>query len=265
MRSTRMVLGFVAAVCTFGVLTAPAFAKIEKEPVVFGKFIASVPGGTISGATPAKAAGIGEMGESKLGPLEFEECEKELKSKAVVTSESSEEFTTEVIFKKCPFKFQKDNSGAEVHKASFKMNITFHSNGSAEIGEGSAEIATTSIPIKIQKSFCNGVIEIPSQTIPFRAVKNPEDEFEAASYGTEHEPVSGGKLKKFPSGFQEKLDVEWEFKKIQAEATPTANCPLEGGTLNPETKKVEWKTGTMEAELEEITISGGNIGFEPKV
>jgi hypothetical protein len=263
-----MMVGLVAAVCMFGVLTASASAKKITEPVVFGKFVASLPGGTISPEHPAKAAGIGEMGESKIGPLEFEECEKELKSKAMVTSESSEEFTTEIIFKKCPFKFQKDNSGAEVHKASFKLDITFHSNGSTEIGEGSegeAEIAASSIPIKIQKSFCNGVIKIPSQTIPFRAVKNPEVEFESASYGTEHETVSGGKLKKFPSGFQEKLDVEWEFKKVNAEATPTANCPLEGGTFNPETKMVEWKTGTMEGELEEITISGGNLGFAPKV
>ncbi len=271
MRSTRVKLGVVVAVvCAFGALAAPAFAKIEKEPVVFGKFIASLPGGTISEGSPAKATGIGELSEAKLGPLELSEgCEKELKSVSSVTSESSNTFAAEITFKKCPVYMNWEGGSKENRvktETSFKLDITFHSNGALVFGEegGEFEISKATQPIKIRKNYCTGLVVIPAQVIPFRAVKNPEDEFEAASYGTEHESVSGGKLKKFPSGFQEKLDVEWELKKIKVEATETEHCQWGAQPINTETGRREWKTGTMEAELEEITISGGNIGFEPK-
>jgi hypothetical protein len=102
---------------------------------------------------------------------------------------------------------------------------------------------------------------IPSQVIPIRAESKPENEFEAAFYETEHETVFSKKaLEKFPSGFQEKLDIEMEFNKVRTIEQPLPGCRY-NGTLNSE-GFAEFKNGILDAEIEEITIKNGNVGFE---
>ncbi|HYM55837.1 MAG TPA: hypothetical protein VES97_10770, partial [Solirubrobacteraceae bacterium] len=154
----------------------------------------------------------------------------------------------------------------EVKLKSFAIDFEFHSNKAAVIGEGEGEIkikkdSTLSIPVG--KGACTVVI--PEQTIPEKAERKPELEYEAASYTTEFEPA---KIKKFPSGFQEKLNIEMEFKKVESWVKPAPGC-APGGVVNevPETPGfgyVVYGNGTMELELEEITIKNGNVGFEPK-
>jgi len=279
MRRVRLILGLAVAVCAFSVLAAPAFAA---EPVIFGKFIASITGKTVSEAEPGIVKGHGEVSELKLGPYKFT-CEKELKSKGKITSESSDTFFQEVRFTKCTSSRKlEEGLGEEVH-ASFTLGLEFHSNGSAELGEGESEVkilANSPVAVKASKSSC--VVWIPAQTIPIQAEKKPEKEYEAAGYFTEVEKVEGkGLLKKFPDGVREKLDISMEFKKIETleKPPPVGGCTYskveepEGsqGKYNParefnnEKGWIESKGGRLEAELEEIELKNGDLGFEPKV
>ena len=90
MRRTTMVVALAMSVLTVGLLASPAFAAKEKP--VFGKFKATVAG---------SVKGIGEAGEMVLGPYKFEECEKELASRAASTMGESETFFQEVKFRQC--------------------------------------------------------------------------------------------------------------------------------------------------------------------
>ncbi len=287
MRRVRVVLGFAVVVCAFGTLTAPAFAKKHvKEPAVFGKFIASINGRTISPSEPAATkGGHGEVEAMTLGPYVFTGknlgegkghgpiCEKELKGKGGVDSERSETFLQTVTFSKC-IATRRAGSSEEAVSFKFTLAMEFHSNGSAVLGEAEeAEIKilkNSIVHIKGSKSSCEVII--PEQTVPVKAVTKGEKEYESASYETEQEAVEGKKaMKEFPSGFQEKLDITMEFKKLKTieQLDPARGCTNskleEGATFNKEKDQVDYSKGVLEAELEEIEIKGGNIGFEPKM
>ena len=275
MRHVRITVGIVAAVvCVFGVFAGPAFAKKEKKAPVFGKFTANIPGGTISPEHPATATGTGEIDELSLagGALFINECNKEAKSTGSVVSESSETFFQDVTYKKCIAKVTIGKSGltSRMKVPTFHLAMEFHSNHAAVIGEGEEEnlkiVKPSSVTVKIGKTSCSVVI--PAQTIPVKAEKKPEKEYEAAGYESELFPVSKRKLSKFPNG-QEKLYIEWEFKKVESLVKPNENCTYKGGSLDnePETPNygyVVYNEGVFEGELEEISIKNGNVGFEPK-
>jgi len=277
MRRVRVVLGLAVAVCAFGVLVAPAVAKKEvgnktKEPVIFGKFTASIPGGTISPTAKAVATGHGEVTEINLanGGLVIRKCLKPVKSKGEVESESSETFFQNIKFSKCRAVkgFNKGGGIEEPPIATFTLGIEFHSNKSGVVGEGEGEIkikedSSVSIPVA-HKGICTVVV--PEQIVPAKAEKKPEAEYESVSYETEKEPA---KIKKFPSGFQEKLNIEIEFSKVVTYVKPNEFCHP-GGKLVEEKESpwfgyVESRNGKMALELEEITIKNGNLGFEPKI
>jgi hypothetical protein len=283
MRRVRVVLGFAAVVCAFGALTAPAFAK-EKKPAVFGKFTASINGKTISPGEPAATKGHGEVEAMTLGPYVFTGknlgegkgfgpvCEKELKSKGAVDSESSETFLQNVTFAKC-WATRREGASEEAVSFHFTLAMEFHSNGSAVLGQSEdAEIKiikASTVRIKGSKSSCEVII--PEQTVPVKAATKTEKEYETATYETEEEEVEGKKaLKEFPSGFQDKLDIEFEFGKLKTieQLNPAKGCTNskleEGATFNKENDTVEYSKGVLDAELEEIEIKGGNIGFVPK-
>lgn len=275
MRHVRFTVGIVAAVmCVFGAFAAgPAFAKEKKAPV-FGKFTANIPGGTISPEHPATATGTGEIDELNLagGALLITECAKEAKSTGSVVSESAETFFQNVTFKKCFAKVTIGKSGltSRMKVPTFHLAMEFHSNHSAVIGEGEEEnlkiVKPSSVTVKIGKTTCSVVI--PAQTVPVKAAKKPEKEYEAAGYETTIFPVSKRQLSKFPNG-QEELYIEWEFKQLESLVKPNENCTYKGGKLDntPETPNfgyVVYNEGVFEGELEEIAIKNGNVGFEPK-
>jgi hypothetical protein len=256
-------------------LAAPALAK-QKAPAVFGKFTASFPlhPGAISPATPATANGIGEVTEISLagGALTIRECTKELKSTGKVESESSETFLQKITFSHCNAQLKLEKSGfiGKQRIPTFSLGLEFHSNKSAVLGqaeESEVKVVTpSSVSVKIGKFPCTVVI--PSQTIPIKAEKKPEREYEAATYETEMEPA---KIKKFPSGFQEKLDIEMEFSKVVSYLMPNPpGCEAEPGTPvdeevgSPYFGDAGYSKGIMDLELEEITIKQGNVGFAPK-
>jgi hypothetical protein len=276
MRSVRITVGIVAAVaCAFGAFAGPAFAKKEKKAPVFGKFTASIPGGEISPEHPATATGIGAITELSLagGALFVEGCLKESKSAGTVVSESSETFFQDVTYKKCIASVAIGKSGLTSKEKipTFHLAMEFHSNHSAVIGEGEEEnlkiVKPSSVSVKIGKTSC--FVVIPAQTVPVKAEKKPNKEYEAAGYETELSPVKKKQLALFPSGFQEKLYIEWEFNKLESLVKPNASCTYEGGKLDtePETPNfgyVVYNDGVFEGELEEISIRGGDLGFEPK-
>jgi hypothetical protein len=199
-----------------------------EEPIEFGKFVANATGVT---------KGHGEAGEMAIGPYKF------------------------------PNGCEVGGGVEEPVSVSFTLGMEFHSNGFAETGEGAGvEIKKATVKFKAKKSYCE--VNIPTQFIPNQAEKKPEKEFEAFSYKTEKEKLTGSQEKKFGE-FRERLAIEWEFKGFNANVPVTPTCEYrngeEGGKLNPVTKEVEFSGGKMEGELEEITLKGGNLKFVPKV
>ncbi|HTA34523.1 MAG TPA: hypothetical protein VK721_13980 [Solirubrobacteraceae bacterium] len=272
----------------FAAMAAPALAKKEAPKVQFGKFIASLPGTTISEATPATATGHGEVLEGPKGPgielaggaLTISKCTKELSGTGKVVSEKSETFLQNVTFKDCyaqSFTGKNKEIISETKLPTFKLAIEFHSNQSAVAGESETgevkikENSTVVIPVPSKKSPC--AVTIPAQTIPTKAATKPEREYESAFYATETETVEGKKkLERFPRGFYELLDVETEFSKVETWVKPGEHCLYtkgEEGSFDKEEGTpafgyVVYAQGYFFIEIEEIKIKNGNLGFETK-
>jgi hypothetical protein len=275
MRSVRTVIGLAAAVCAFGTLAAPALAAKPKPPLVFGKFVADYPDGTpISPASTATAKGHGELSTLDLaaGALRIEDCE-DVKSTGQVSSESSETFFQNITFAGCYAKVGVNKEFTEELKLpKFTLGLEFRSNGSAEAGAGSiteTEVvnpSTVVIPVGGKKAPCD--VTIPRQVLPSKDVTKPEAEYEFASYGTDTEEANP---KKFPLGYQEELEIGMEFIKMESWVKPSEHCiyePKHEGEYDntpgtPAYGYTVYKKGTMEADLEEIKIKDGNLGFEP--
>src|SRR5271168_4286014 len=126
MRSVRTIaIGCTVAVCAFGGLSAPAFAKGTGPKAVFGKFVAS---------TTGKTAAKGEVSELRLGPYKFtgEQLFNEsnepilngsgepefgpicspLKAKGAVVEGESESLTQKITFAHC-VAYRSAGTGAE--------------------------------------------------------------------------------------------------------------------------------------------------------
>ncbi len=237
MRRVRIVLGLAVAVCAFGALSVPAFAK---EKLVFGNFVASVFGRTITPADPApiienkedeaEVTGL-QLGQFKFGVLEkpsnkpnYEEpCEKAPKVTGEVTEEVSQSLLTEVHLMRCISSIV--DSGTISWKASnIQLAIRFKSNESAEIGntEGGFEIVKTASVLVKGAGTC--LVEIPQQFVPSKAGEKEEKFWEGAEYTPEkEEPVENWekskKLKEqYPGDFKNRLEIETteKFKGIRS-------------------------------------------------
>jgi hypothetical protein len=227
MRRLRVVLGLAVAVCAFGALTAPAFAK--KEKLVFGKFSASVVGKTLSEADSAAVVenkeDEAELSGLVIGPYKFgvvtqgkanyeEPCEKAPKVTGKVFEEHSSSLLTEVSFRKCV----SSNPGGGIvpwKASSFKLAIRFQANESAEIGntEGGFHIVDDAyVTFKGADSEC--LVEIPAQFVPSQAEVKEEKFYEAAVYTAEEEkPVENWEKSKklqeqYPGDFKDRLGIE---------------------------------------------------------
>jgi hypothetical protein len=295
MRRVRVLVGFAAAVFAFAALAAPALAKKEHTKVQFGKFIANIPGKTISEAEPATADGHGGGNPGSGGILEGEggpgielaggaltisKCTKNIASTGKVISEKSETFLQNVTFKNC---YAQSYTGknkeiiSETKLPKFTIALEFHSNQSAVAGESEVgevkikENSTVVVPVPNKKAPCK--VTIPAQTIPEKAVNKPEREYEAAFYETETETVEGKKkLEEFPRGFYELLDIETEFTKVEAWIKPGEHCVSVNGEEGAFDKEVGspgfgydvYAKGNFDIELEEIEIKHGSLGWEEK-
>ena len=259
-----------AIACVFGVVASPALAKKERPKAFFGEFFANYPNGKlITPSEPAVASTKeGELealyvGGESTGPFAFR-CAS-LSSKAIVPWERSETFLTQITFKKCEIGRHLTKGLTEWSKAKVGtgFEMEFHANGSATLGktEGEAVIKKgTTFTVDAKGAQCK--IEIPEQTVPTKAENHPEKEYEAAEYATWEETAP---VKKFPSGFEDELEVEWDLSHVvfRIPVADESHCEYAkepAGHYNPETKAVEFN-GVFAGYLEEIKVKKGNIGF----
>ena len=263
-------MAVAAIACVVGALASPAGAVKAKN--FFGEFTASVPtGGPITPSTPAIAkTREGSLGEFYVGnenrPLYSFECES-LKAEGKVFAERSTTFKTEVKFRKCTAEKRNALGFLEgpLKTKIGPIEMEFHSNGAAVLGkeENNETVITkgTSAAIKIKGSLCHLVI--PEQTVP-AAGENFEKEVEGGTYRGEKPEPTESKL--YPTGFKERLEVDWELKHMIVEIPvgPGTGCEYErepGGKYNEETKSVQIPS-YFEGELEELEIKKGELSFE---
>ncbi len=247
MRHVKMAMGIAAAVCAFGAASVTAASAHT--------FKASKGNGvTISPGTPASTAGRG-VGEStfKFGGIKIN-CAT-AKAKGKVSSEEFKEFASEVHYSECftEIKFGKE----EVAQAKTKfpaVTYVFHANGFVETGteteeeEGEVHISGGEVAVVVSGLKC--VVTWPAQTVPTKAIKQPEGEFNAVAFGNEE--VANPKVKLFPSGFQKKVVVSTELKKME--------YSVEGGACES-FEKTEGHSGLQNGTLVE-EVKSGNLSYE---
>jgi hypothetical protein len=274
MKGLRIMIGLAVALMASALAVAPAYASKEKPKVPTGNFIAEINGTTISPEKPAiaKSNNEGEVEEFKFAGIKGIQCKENqggsggITSTSKVESEKSPDLKMDLKFNHCRYPIK---AGVSVRKMPFRfkqpLHMVLHANGSVKI----LTIEENETEVKIPPFKC--VYKIPQQEIPLSAEKK-EGEFEAVEYSTEVETTE--KLKKYPKGFFNRLEVEFTgMKHLKAEFKPEAgdkeNPPEkcgyvkgEEGQFNPETGMVETTWG-FEGFVEEIEIKGGSIGFEP--
>jgi hypothetical protein len=274
MRNLRFAVGLAAIACTFCVTTS-ALAH---------NFTASRLPKPLSEAEPGKTKGVGIPSEGleaernqkiRLGPFEIfctVATHANTIAEGAVSWSTNQTFSTEVLFKKCLTKVRSTtftfglntsfNYNPETKKFE-PMKMVYHVNGFAEIGTGETfsevELGAGDAVFRISGKACK--ISWPAQTVPAAAVKKPEGEYSAATYSNNFVPVEEtlANSKKFPSGFQEKLIINNEFKGMEWHLEE-GQCAGEGG-FEEEAKNAEGKTGLYIGAVEH-TLNGGNLGFE---
>lgn len=229
---------------------------------------------------PTKGKGIGstELGgternqEFKFGPFHIY-CAVKASAKTIaegaVSWDGSQTFSTELTFQKCLTKANYEGfiSGT---KTAFNLNaekkpqpvkFVYHVNGVADLGSGETssevEVGSGAATFTIGNKVCK--INWPRQIVPAKSVKAPEAPYSAAMYSTNEVPVALTLMKKFPSGFQQKLVIANEFKGMEW-SFEEGQCLGEGG-FEEATKREEGKTAFYHGSLEE-ELKGGNLGFE---
>lgn len=220
MRHLRTTLALAVMMGALALAAVPAMAE---------HFVASKTGKTVGrGFEEIEPAEKGSEEQPEFNPEAMQEFKLgafkilcySAHSKGIITETSSDVFQTTTKYSRCGW-YPKLNS---LHvRATFSksgLTVRYHSNGYTEaVGNGSgeeieytkAELLETAATIKISATkLCT--IVIPEQTIPVRAVKHPTDSFSAAVY--KKDPVANENMRKFPTGIQQRLIVENEFKEM---------------------------------------------------
>jgi hypothetical protein len=257
MRRVKVFIGIATAAVVLASASS-AFAKVE-EKHFFGEFTASRAEGPITPESPAVAKGVGEVDELVIAGVHVE-CEG-LTGTAEPKEERSTSLQMTLTFKKCSYP-NRQGPVVSYQKVTFKhpLVLNFHANGSARV----VTIAENEAEVKIRPAKCK--YHIPEQEIPLGAEGKPNKEYEDAEYATEEEAIeTKGGLKKFPSGIRDRLDVFMLFKGVKTTFKPEGTqCEYvhgEEARFNSETGLVE-TTSKLEAEVEEITLKNGSIGFD---
>jgi len=211
MRHFRLGLGLLATTCAFAIGAAPALAH---------EFIASREG---------KTHGVSETEQVfKLGTFKIK-CQK-ASAKGLVAAGSSSTYATAVTFAKCLTSAFVGGTKHQIFlgtKWLTPLAIEYHANGFVETGseleetEGAAVLKGGTAVLKIntgkteefEKSECH--LSWPEQTIPLKAVKNPEEEFSTATYSNATMPHLVNK--NFPDGEQHYVVISNSFKGIKYE------------------------------------------------
>jgi hypothetical protein len=275
MRHLRMALGLAVAVCALCLMAVPALAH---------NFTASRLPTPLSESSPGHTKGVSIASENleaernqkfTFGPFEImctAQAHANTIAEGAVSWSTHSTFSTLVKYNKCLTKAHFGSFVAGL-KTSFNVNpetkkaeplkYVYHVNGFAEIGTGETvsevEVGSGAATFSISGKVCK--IVWPRQTVPATAEKKPTGEFSSAVYSNESVPVEEtfANMKKFPSGFQQRLIIENKFKAMQWEFE-SGQCLGEGG-FEEEAKTTAGKTAKYEGALEEQVV-GGNLGFE---
>lgn len=250
MRHLRLGLGLLATTCALGFGAAPALAH---------EFIASKEG---------KTGGTSETEQAfKFGAFKIK-CQR-AQGKGAVAQGGSTTYATAVKFTKClTSAFVGGSTKHQIFLGTrwlTPLAIEYHASGFVETGseleevEGRAVLAGGSAELKVNtgkteegtKSECH--LSWPEQTIPFKASKNPEGEFSAATYSNETRPHLVNKS--FPDGLQHYILISNTFKGIKytLEGEPCSEWGREEGP--------EGGGGTYTGSFPQ-TLQGGNLEFQ---
>jgi hypothetical protein len=275
MRSFKMATGMLATIGALAACAAPALATTQ--------FTASRLPKPLSEAEPGKTKGRG-VGSTELGGTERSQelkfgvfyivCAAKTSGKTIdegaVSWATSLTFATEVKFEKCLTRTDFNGFFAGT-KTTFNVNpetkksepvkFIYHVNGYVGLGSGETEseveVGSGTASFSIAGKICK--IDWPHQTVPAKAVKDPEETFSAASYADEEVPVEEKELRKFPSLLQRKLLISNEFKDMEW-SYEEGQCLGEGG-FEQVAKQEAGKTGLYRGSFEE-EVGAGNLGFE---
>ena len=300
MRITRIALAMAVALMALGAFSAQAFAK---EKLVFGEFEGSVTGQNLETTeVPVqvwKEDKELEVEELQLGNYKFytksvktggkefgNPCLKSPVIKGHFKADpgkvnKSASLPLDITFKKC-ISHAGEGGVTEGKPVTFTLPVKLEQNFSAEAGPkiAGAEIGKTVITFKGALRKCPVVV--PQQTIPFN--DNPEHEYEEiVSYSNElPEAVenwehSKKKQAEYPSGFKNRLEVEFEekFKGIHTFVKATPPCEPAKGEDNPKLIEegpegpyhgeyngwLEYSSGKIFMDIEGLEIPGGELGF----
>ncbi len=276
MRCIKATLRSSAAAC--------ALALVAAAPAMASEFTASRLPRPLSESEPGKTKGVG-VGSTELGGEERNQefrfgglhiycaakTSAKLVSEGAVSWTTSPVFATEVKFEKCltkatyggivtgtktGFNFAPGTSKTE------PLKFVYHVNGFAQFGDGEVEseveVGSGDASFKIAGKVCKVVW--PHQTVPAKAIKAPEEAFSAAKYSSTEVPVLSTQLKKFPSGFQQRLIIDNEFLHMEWHFEE-GQCLGEGG-FEQGAAQEEGRTGIYKGSFEEEVV-GGNLGFNP--
>ena len=284
MRTIKITIGALLAVCALGVLAASASAK---EKLTFGEFKAQVAGGLAPSPSDPGLLKVSKedepeltgllLGNFKFGVLEaktnepdYEEpCEKLPKVTGKVETEKSPTLELDLHFQRCETS-STVGEGGERAFTSFTLALKFNPNYSGELlevvgGKGVIKTVQKSCPLVIAK-----------QTIPFKM--NSEKEYEeVVSYTPESEPVenweTSKKLKEvYPTGIKERLGIELgeKFKGIHTLMDPVGKCFVKKGEGSsklveegPYKGWLEFSGGYIFADIEGIEVKKGELTFVP--
>lgn len=263
-------MGVAATACACAAFAAPAMAAEE--------FVASRLPMECTELSPCKQAGHG-VGTSEIGGSERPErlifgafeivCAAKTTAKTInegaISWETNETLAFEIKFTKCKTVLKAKLGFNAAITTSFNegkpMKIVYHINGFGEFGTGptetEVEVGGAEASFKISGKICK--IDWPAQTVPTKAIKEPEGEFSAAVYANKEVEVEEAKYKKFPSHFQQRLLIANEFKGMSW-SYEEGQCTGEGG-FEEEAKKVEGKTGQWLGSLEQEVVAG-NLGVQ---
>ena len=250
MRQFRIAIVLAVVVCVCATTAATAMgSKVFRATRLPNPITETEPGATIGNGLGTQAF--------KFGPFHIK-CEI-AHAKGIVNQETFKDFATQVKFSKCL---------TEAHFGTFvgglrttfnekkAIGFVYHINGFGEIGnapEGTeVTISGGDASVKISGKICN--INWPSQTVPAKAVKDPEGEYSSAVHS--NGDFAAESLKKFPSGLQRKLYIANEFKNMSFEFEE-GQCVGEGG-FEEEANHTEGKTASYTGGLLE-EVKGGNL------
>jgi hypothetical protein len=246
MRHLKLSFGLAVVACSVAVAATPAMAH---------EFIASKAG---------KTTGVTESTQLlHFGPFKIK-CLK-TEAKGLVAGGTSKTYATSIKFKKC-----QTSAKIGVHeiflgtKFLTPLAVEYHANGFVETGseleevEGAVVLKGGSVKIKVNtgqteeftKSECT--ISWPEQTLPKKAITDPEGEFFMASFSNEER--AHVKSKEFEDSQQHFIKITNAFKgiKVEFEGEP---CEEWGKEEGPEAGG-----GTYSGSFPQFLV-GGNLTY----